>query len=84
MHRFFCAREWARKKEEKARAKAGFKKLKGIVKAVTSFGGHLIPSTRKRSAPIGQDLISQALALHHADPSRTPSDYLKELQRLKE
>lgn len=85
VQKLFFARDWKRKKEEKAQAKSGLKKLKGIVQAVTSFSGHIISSNkRKQGASINQDLISEALALHQADPSRSPSDYLKELQRRKE
>src|SRR5579885_77224 len=84
VQKLFFARDWKRKKEEKAKAKNGLKKLKGIVQAVTSFSGHIISKTRKQGAPLDQNLISQAITLHRADPSRSCSDYLKELQRLKE
>jgi hypothetical protein len=86
VQKLFFARDWKRKKEEKAQSKAALKKLKDTIQAVTSFGGHIASSkTKRQGAPsIDQDLISQALALHQADPSRSPSDYLKELQRLKE
>lgn len=85
VQKLFFAREWKRKTEEKEQAKNGLKKLKGILQAVTSFSGHIISSkTRKQGAPLDQNLVSQALALHRADPSRSCSDYLKELQRLKE
>lgn len=97
VQKLFFARDWKRKKEEKAQAKNGLKKLKGMVQAVTSFGGKLITSNRQQPtrygssgqvplkqgevATIDQNLISQALALHQADPSRSCTDYLKELQR---
>ena len=97
MQKLFFARDWKRKKDEKAQAKNGIKKLKGMVQAVTSFSGKLLTSSRQQpqrygscgqvplkqgtAATIDQNLISQALALHQADPSRSPSDYLKELQR---
>jgi uncharacterized protein YxeA len=86
VQKLFFARDWKRKKEEKAQAKGALKKLKGIMQAVTSFGGHIIPSTKKRhgTSSIDQNLISKALALHQANPERSPTDYLKELQRLKE
>ncbi|VVC74728.1 hypothetical protein AQULUS_24940 (plasmid) [Aquicella lusitana] len=96
VQKLFFARDWKRKKEEKAQAKSGLKKLKGIIQAVTSFSGNIITPNRqkqplrygssgqvplKQGAAIDQNLISQALALHRADSSRSPSDYLKELQR---
>lgn len=84
VQKLFFARDWKRKNEEKAQAKNGLKKLKGIVQAVTAFSGHIISKTRKQGAPLNQNLISQAITLHRADPSRSCSDYLKELQRLKE
>lgn len=85
VQKLFFARDWKRKKEEKAQAKSGLKKLKSIVQAVTSFSGHIVSlKTRKQGAPLDQNLINQALALHRTDPSRSCSDYLKELQRLKE
>ncbi len=84
--KLLLARDWKRKKEEKAKAKAGLKKLKGMVQAVASFSSHLVSSkTKKQRAPsINQDLISKALALHRENPERSPSEYLAELQRLNE
>ena len=94
VQKLFFARDWKRKKEEKAQARNGLKKLKGIVQAVRSFSGNIISfnthnmnNTKKQGLPrmpADQTLISQALALYRADPGRSPSDYLKELQRLKE
>jgi hypothetical protein len=86
VQKLFFARDWKRKKEEKAKAKGALKKLKGMVQAVSSFSSHLVSSkTKKQSASsINQDLISKALALHRANPERSPSDYLSELQRLNE
>ena len=86
VQKLFFARDWKRKKEENAKAKDALKKLKGIVQAVTSFSSHLVSSkTKRQGAPsIGQDLISKALALHRANPERSPGDYLAELQRLNE
>jgi hypothetical protein len=86
VQKLFFARDYKRKKEEKAQASAGLKKLKGMVQAVTSFSSHLVSSkTKKQGAPsINQDLISKALALHRANPERSPNDYLAELQRLNE
>jgi hypothetical protein len=86
VQKVFFARDWKRKKEEKEQAKGTLKKLKGMIQAVASFSSHIAPSKTKRhySSSIDQDLVSKALALHQADPSRSPSDYLKELQRLKE
>ena len=97
VQKLFFARDHKRKKEEKAHAKSGLKKLKGIIQAVTSFSGNIITSNRQQPtrygssgqvplkqgevATIDQNLISQALALHQADPSRSCTDYLKELQR---
>ena len=40
VQKLFFARDWKRKKEEKAQAKGALKKLKGMVQAVTSFSGH--------------------------------------------
>jgi hypothetical protein len=86
VQKLFFARDWKRKKEEKAQAKGALKKLKGIVQAVTSFSSHLVSSKAKRQMPssIAKDLIGKALALHRANPERSPRDYLEELQRLNE
>jgi uncharacterized protein YxeA len=95
VQKLFFARDHKRKKEEKAQAKNGLKKLKGMVQAVTSFSGNLLTSNRqqpprygscdqpplKQGAVIDKNLISQAIALHQADPSRSCSDYYKELMR---
>lgn len=86
VQKLFFARDWKRKKEEKEQAKGTLKKLKGMIQAVASFSSHIAPPKTKRRivSSIDQDLVSKALALHQADPSHSPSDYLKELQRLKE
>jgi len=86
VQKLFFARDYKRKKEEKAQAKGALKKLKGIVQAVSSFSSRIDSSKMKRQGvpSINQDLISKALALHRANPERSPSDYLSELQRLNE
>ena len=86
VQKLFFARDWKRKKEEKAQSKGALKKLKNVIQAVASFGGNIVsPRIRRQGvSSINQNLISQALALHQANPDRSPSDYLKELQRLKE
>jgi hypothetical protein len=86
VQKLFFARDWKRKKDEKAQAKGAGTRLKGLIRAVTSFGGRMASSVVKgKGAPsIHQGLISEALALHQANPERSPSDYLKELQRRKE
>jgi hypothetical protein len=85
VQKLFFARDWKRKKEEKAKAKDAIKKLKGMVQAVTSFSSHLVSSKAKKGAPsINQDLIGKALELHRANPERSPSDYLHELKQLNE
>lgn len=86
VQKLFFAREYKRKKEEKTQAKGALKKLKGMVQAVTSFSNHIVSSkTKRQRAPsMNKDLISKALALHRANPERSPSDYLAELQRLNE
>lgn len=85
IQKLFVTREWKRKKQAKAVAKKANKKLKGIMQAVTGFGQR-IPSIIKKTyyKKADPDLIHKALALHKANPERSPSDYLKELQRLKE
>ena len=91
MQKLFFAREWKRKKREKERAKKTHKKLKGMLKAVTAFGGkrsfskkvirrdNLICNRCKVKISLTQHLsfIKQIL-------SASPSEYFKELQRLKE
>jgi hypothetical protein len=86
VQKLFFTREWKRKKEEKAQAKSTAKKLGGLIKAVTSFGGRVMSSAKRtQHQAIDRDLSQQALELHRLNPGRTPSDYLKEiLQRLKE
>jgi hypothetical protein len=86
VQKLFFARDWKRKKEEKAKSKDAIKKLKSMVQAVASFSGNLIaPKTKRQvTSSIDQEFVSQALALYQADPSRSPSDYLKELMRRKE
>jgi hypothetical protein len=86
VQKLFFARDYKRKKEEKAEAKGALKKLKGMVQSVASFSSRIASSkTKRQSAPsINKDLISKALALHRANPERSPSDYLVELQRLNE
>ena len=86
VQKLFFARDYKRKKEEKTQAKGALKKLKGIVQSVASFSSHLVSSkTKRQRAPsIDKDLISKALALHRANPERSPSECLSELQRLNE
>jgi hypothetical protein len=91
IQRLFFAREWKRKKQEKERKKKTYKKLKGMLQAVTSFGGKRSfvkrPTSKKQTSFAineNKSLISTALELHKANPARTPSEYLQELQRLKE
>ena len=86
VQKLFFARDYKRKKEEKAQAKGALKKLNGIVQSVASFSSHLVSSkTKRQGAPsVDKDLISKALALHRANPERSPSDYLLELQRRNE
>ena len=91
IQRLFFAREWKRKQREKERAKKTHKKLKGMLKAVTAFGGKRSfakSSTSKKQTSFAinenKSLISTALELHKANPARTPTEYLQELQRLKE
>lgn len=90
MQRLFIAREWKRKKQEKALAKKNHTKLTGLLKAVTSFGRRPAlkrPVSKKQTSfniENNKNLISSALELHKANPLKSPSDYLKELQRLKE
>ncbi len=86
MQKLFHSREWKRKKEEKASAKVTQKVLGGLMRSVGAFAKRVTSSSVKRQnkPSIGQDLISQALALHKANPERSCGDYLKELQQLKE
>ena len=95
VQKLFFTREWKRKKEEKAQAKNTAKKLSGILKAVASFGGRVIPSAKRGLKPdfcttalqtlrtqhqaIDRDLSHQALEMYRSNPERTPSDYLKEI-----
>jgi hypothetical protein len=86
MQRLFFIREWKRKKQEKVLHKQASKKLKEIIKSVTSLGGQVIKSVRTHAnvQNSNKGFIAQALELHKLNPTRSPSDYLKELQRKQE
>jgi hypothetical protein len=91
MTRFMFAREWKRKKQAKAQAKATHKKLSGMLKAATALAGVKHPTARKKQETLNQAntderkaQIAQALALHQADPSCSASDYLRRLQKQQE
>jgi hypothetical protein len=89
VQKLFFSREWKRKKQEKASAKKSYQKLSGMIKAVTSFGGRVISSAKRRShQPMDEAkaklLISRALELHKLNPDRSASDYFIELRRQKE
>jgi hypothetical protein len=88
-HHLFFLREWKRKKQEKALAKQGKKKLRGILQAAVFLGKKIAPTTTKKERPPAQarftkEQLTRALELHRANPARSPSDYLQELQKLKE
>jgi hypothetical protein len=85
IQKLFFSREWKRKKDEKSLSKQARQKFRGLVQAVTAFSGRVTSSVVKRhgkSSATDQTLISRALELHRANPERSPSDYLGELQRL--
>lgn len=81
------ARDWKRKKQEKARAKATQKKLSGLLQAAVALNtnkpvGHSVK--KQKATAVTKAQIEQALALHQLDPTRSPSDYLKALQKQQE
>jgi hypothetical protein len=81
------ARDWKRKKQEKAKAKATHKKLSGILHAAVALNGNkpVMHSVKKQDAiAVTKAQIEQALALHRLDPTLPPSDYLKALQKRQE
>jgi hypothetical protein len=82
------ARDWKRKQQAKVADKKNKKKMRGMLQAATSLGGMVKSSFKKVRhhfpKKVDKELISNALELHKANPERSPSDYLKELQRLKE
>jgi len=88
--KLFFAREWKSKQNEKISIKESRKRLRGIIGAAITYGGKINPALPifKKANPqvvmTSKKLISQALDLHKANPHRSPSEYLKELQRLKE
>jgi hypothetical protein len=87
MQKLFFSREWKRKEQEKAVAKKSYKKLSGIIKAVTSFGGRIISSNKRHhqlSTEEAKALTSRALELHRLNPEKSPSEYFIELRRQKE
>lgn len=85
VQKLFFSREWKRKKDEKSLSQKARQKFRGLVQAVTSFSGRVMTPAMKRqgkSSVTDQTLIGKALELHRANPGRSPSDYLNELQRL--
>jgi hypothetical protein len=88
IQKLFFARDWKRKQQAKAADKKNKKKMRGMLQAATSLGGIVKSSFKKVRhhfpKKADKELITNALELHRANPERSPSDYLKELQRLKE
>lgn len=90
MAKFCSTREWKTKQLEKKHAKSDRKKIVAMLKAGMQFGKRpllkKVISKRQTTLAIdtSKDLINKALEMHKANPERLPSEYLKELQRLKE
>lgn len=86
VQKLFFSREWKRKKDEKSLAKGAKKKLRGLIQAASALGGRVMATVKRqgKSSVADKNLISRALELHRANPERSPSDYLSELQRLNE
>lgn len=86
VQKLFFSREWKRKKDEKSLAKGAKQKLRGLIQAASALGGRVMATVKRQGKPFVADknLIGRALELHRANPERSPSDYLSELQRLKE
>ncbi len=86
MQQLAFERDWKRKKEEKQRAKAEKSKLSGLLKAALQLEGnkpitHVVKKQRLQTIDKTKALIDQALTLHQLDPTHSPSDYLKQLQK---
>lgn len=90
MIKFYSTREWKTKQLEKKHAKTARKNMVAILKAGMQFGKKpfLKKFSSKRQTTLAIDankaLINEALERHRANPERSPSDHLKELQQRKE
>ena len=86
VQKLFFSREWKRKKDDKSLAKGTKQKLRGLIQAASALGGRVMATVKRqgKSSVADKNLIRMALELHRANPERSPSDYLTELQRLKE